>query len=584
MNIGCCSAKKKFASSMILTFVLLLGVVSPLLIHLIPAKAEDQPKYGGTLVRADVSEPSTLNPCLTTAWTVHLIMGSTVFETLVNYDENGNPIPRLATDWEVSEDGLTYTFHLIKNATWHDGEPFTSADVKFTVEEVLLKYHPGAKAEAWAELDNVETPDDYTVVFKLKSPWSPLMKFLQQNEEILPKHLYEGTDILENPYNLKPIGTGPFKFVEYVKGDHITFEKNENYWKKGKPYLDKIINRIIPSYETMVMALEKKEINYIPYYFPPYEAERVNALPGISVVSEIGFKMSSHRLAYKMTDPILSNLKVRQALWHAIDREELLEVGWYDQGLIMNSFIPDIPQLAWVFQGRTLENPYPYDVDEANRLLDEAGYPRGTDGVRFSLECSFHSLRPEYVQAGALIKDYLEEVGIDLDVKLVEFSAWCDKVFVQEDFEACLMTGYAALPDPHSSIKLHHSRYYIPGAQWLNNWQYNNSKVDELFDKAVVEMDINKRGDMYYEIALEMQKDAMSVWLNLPYIHYGIDDDFKGLPQGPSGMEPMDSVWYTKGEALAAPFPLTEVLIAIAVIAVVIIVGVAILYRRRKAA
>jgi peptide/nickel transport system substrate-binding protein len=147
---------------------------------------------------------------------------------------------------------------------WQDGQPFSSADVKFTFEQGLLKYHSRTKAGLTAVLAGIDTPDALTVIFRFKKPYGPLLQRLDVVEaSIIPRHIYEGKDLLKDPANLTPVGTGPFKFVEYVKGDHITLVRNPHYFKAGLPYLDKLIFRIIPNATTAAQALEQGEVDYV---------------------------------------------------------------------------------------------------------------------------------------------------------------------------------------------------------------------------------------------------------------------------------------------------------------------------------
>jgi peptide/nickel transport system substrate-binding protein len=158
-----------------------------------------------------------------------------------------SPLPSLATSWTRSADGLTYTFKLAENVKWHDGRPFTAADVVFTTQVFLTEVHPRARAN-FARVDTVTTPDAHTVVYRLKEPFGPFLHCFEVSScPIVPKHVYEGTDFRNNPANATPIGTGPFKFKAWVRGSHIELARNDEYWKPGQPYLDGIIFRFIPT-------------------------------------------------------------------------------------------------------------------------------------------------------------------------------------------------------------------------------------------------------------------------------------------------------------------------------------------------
>ncbi len=219
------------------------------------------PQAGGTLVVSIASDPGHFNPAITTGFTQHVVADS-MFNGLVGLDENLQPVPDLADQWVVSDDGRTYTFNLYPGVTWHDGVPFTSADVKFSFEQVLLKYHSRTAAGLGPVLDGIDTPDDLTVVMRFKQPYAPLLRRLDVTEApIVPKHIYEGTDPTTAEANLEPVGTGPFKFVEYAKGDQVTLERNDNYFKEGLPRLDRVVFRVIPEANSALQALQQGEVD-----------------------------------------------------------------------------------------------------------------------------------------------------------------------------------------------------------------------------------------------------------------------------------------------------------------------------------
>ncbi|PYM88400.1 MAG: ABC transporter substrate-binding protein, partial [Candidatus Rokuibacteriota bacterium] len=201
-------------------------------------------KRGGTLVMLVQPEPPTLASYISTSGPIGQV-ATKVYEGLLEYDFNLKPIPSLAESWKVSADGKTITFVLQKGVRFHDGKPFTSADVKFSVLEVLKKVHPRGAA-TFREVTEIDTPDEHTVVFKLTTPAPYLMMALSGYESpMLPKHLFEGSDIKTSKYANAPVGTGPFKFVEWQRGQFMRFDRNPDYWRKGRPYLDRIVARFI---------------------------------------------------------------------------------------------------------------------------------------------------------------------------------------------------------------------------------------------------------------------------------------------------------------------------------------------------
>ena len=193
------------------------------------------------------SDPGHFNPAITTGKNVHVVADS-MFNGLVALDRKLSPIPDLAESWTVDKDSKVYTFKLAQNALWHDGTPFTSADVKFTFENILLKYHSRTKSGLGSVIESIDTPDAHTVVFRMKNPYGPLLQRLDVTEApILPKHIFlTGGDPNKHSANLKPIGTGPFMLDSYKRGDTITLKRNPNYFKPGLPKLDRLVFRVIP--------------------------------------------------------------------------------------------------------------------------------------------------------------------------------------------------------------------------------------------------------------------------------------------------------------------------------------------------
>ena len=182
---------------------------------------------------AIVSDPGHLNPAITTSGATHAA-SELLYNGLVGRDERGDPVPELAESWQVEQGGTVYRFRLRDGVKWHDGKPFTASDVKFTFEEVLLKFHARTRASMGAVLAGIEAPDDRTVVFRFKQPYAPLLYQLDATEApIIARHVYQASDPQTNPANSNPIGTGPFKFVSYTKGTEIRLARNPSYFKPG---------------------------------------------------------------------------------------------------------------------------------------------------------------------------------------------------------------------------------------------------------------------------------------------------------------------------------------------------------------
>ena len=473
-----------------------------------PTAAAGTPSQpGGTLVVVHTSDPGSLNPAITTAFNTHFVTDQ-IFNGLVGLDDQLNPVPELAASWEIGEDGKVYTFKLQPNVTWHDGQPFTSADVKFSFEAALLKFHSRTKAGLENVLEAIETPNEGTVVFRFKQPYGPLLQRLDVVEApIIPKHIYEGKDIQQDPANLTPLGTGPFKFVEYIKGDHVTLERNPNYFKAGLPYLEKVIFRIIPDANTATLALEQGEVDFL-FSVQGSDIERLRANPDIAL--EKGFGGSGGSLCQITLIPNLTRapfdkLEVRRAFYHALDRQFILDRVYFGLGSVSTG--PISRQMTWAYTPEV--RAYAYDVALANQLLDQAGYPRGADGNRFTVTFTHAS---SFAKLGEVMREQLRQVGINLELESMDFNAATEKVFVKKEFDLGV-ASYCNGPDPEIGVRRVYVSSNIGPIPFSNGAGYKSEQVDRLFDQAVALTDRAERAKVYAEIQKIIVDDLPYFWI-----------------------------------------------------------------------
>ncbi|MDE1180862.1 ABC transporter substrate-binding protein [Paraburkholderia sp.] len=335
---------------------------------------------GGTLNFVVTPEPTALVDLATTATNV-LKVSPKVVEGLLEYDFAFRPKPSLATSWDIGDQGRKYVFHLRHGVRWHDGQPFTSADVAFSIQ-MLRQVHPRAKT-TFANVTGIATPDPYTVVITLSSPAPYLIKAFSSSETpILPKHLYDGTDVLGNPANNAPVGTGPFRFVKWVRGSYIEYTRNNDYWDTGKPYLDGIVVKVIADAAARTVAFENGSVDLSgDTPVPLSDVARLKANPALGFETRgYEFQAGVARIEFNLDNPVLGNLKVRQAIASALDRDVIRKVVYYGYATPLAS--PIIPTNPYYDAAPT---PYPFDIARANALLDQAGYPRKADGTRFAL-------------------------------------------------------------------------------------------------------------------------------------------------------------------------------------------------------
>jgi peptide/nickel transport system substrate-binding protein len=459
------------------------------------------PKRGGTLVVAASADPGQLNTAITTAGGTHFVADS-IYSGLIFLDADLTPKPDLADSWTISPDGKTYTFNLHKGVKWHDGVAFSSADVKFSFEQVLLKYHSRTKSGLENVLAGIDTPDANTVVFRFKQPYGPLLQRLDVIEApIVAKHVYEGQDPTKAEANLKPVGTGPFKLAEYVKGDTVKLVRNPDYFKPGLPYLDALVFKIIPQSATQVLSLERGEVDYVSGISGP-DLARLRTNPSFTIAKSgagSGGSFCITTLIYNTLRAPLDKVEVRQALAYAIDRQQILDQVYFGQGKVATTAINSA--IGWAYDPNTAK--YPLDPAKANALLDGAGLKKDASGMRFKLNF-VHAT--SFAKVGELMKPNLAAVGIDLQLTPLEVNAANDRTFVAKDFDIG-SASYCNGPDPEIGVRRQFVSSNIGPILFSNGASYKNPRVDQLFDQAAAAADKAERAKAYFEIQDILAKD-----------------------------------------------------------------------------
>jgi peptide/nickel transport system substrate-binding protein len=446
------------------------------------AASAAEPRHGGTAIIVIGSDPAILNPNVTVG-APDVLTGCLLYDGLVRFAEGFHIVPSLAKSWQIAPDGLTYTFHL-NAANWSDGKPVTSQDVKFTLLEVSSKY--GSKFVAPGKaIRAIETPDPLTVVIRLAKPFGPFLFSLacEQNAAILPAHVLGGSDVLTNPASLsQPIGQGPFRLAEWVRGDHLTLVRNPDYWATDRPYLDRIIIKIIPEPSARLLALQAGEVDYIDQYYFPLSAYAILAGDKRFSLKEVSYPSLDLIILNTRKAP-LNQVKVRQALLTAIDRNYLLKTVFLSTGQVARSIIDT--RLAWAYNPAVdYETLYPYDPKRAAALLDEAGFPSGPGGVRMALRLSFDTGRPEYTSLAQALQSFWQAVGVKTVLEGAERPVVLKQVYTDYDFDATLQ-NYSTSGDPALGISRTYTSEAIKQGQNFNNASgYSNPEVDEEFDKG----------------------------------------------------------------------------------------------------
>lgn len=452
-----------------------------------------EPKRGGTIQFLLETEPGALVAVTTTDNVTKV--SAKVSEGLLDYDFDLNPVPQLATAWEVSPDGLRYTFTLREGVKWHDGKDFTSEDVAFSI--LLLKEnHPRGRG-TFAPVKEVLTPDPLTAVIVLDRPAPYLIHaFYADESPIVPKHRYEGgVKPAESPNANAPVGTGPFRFKEWVRGSHIIFERNPDYWDQPKPYVDRVVFRIVTDASARAIAFETGEADLgNDSTVPVSELERVRALPQIATEERgYSFYAGVRRIEFNLDNPYFAKLPVRQAVAHAIDRKAIQQTIWYGYGRIVYGPVsPALPD----FLADDLPT-YPYDPALAEKLLDEAGLPRGADGIRFKVVHDYRPWNEGDKRTGEYLRSALGKIGIDVTVRSQDMATYVKRVYKDRDFDFTSNSMTNSF-DPVIGIqRLYWSKNFKPGVPFSNGSHYANPEVDRLLETAAVETDRAKRLDDY---------------------------------------------------------------------------------------
>ena len=457
-------------------------------------------KQGGTLVMLVQPEPPTLASYINPSVPVGQVAAK-VYDGLLEYDFNLKPIPGLAESWTIAPDGKTIAFKLRKGVRFHDGKPLTSADVKFSVLEVLRKVHPRG-ALTFRNVTDIDIPDAYTAVFKLSAAAPYLMMALSGYESpIVPKHLFEGTDVRNHKNANAPIGTGPFKFVDWRRGQYIRLDRNPDYWKQGRPYLDRIVARFIADSSTRTAAIEKGEAHLGGFAAIPWSDVRtLEKLPHIAVTTR-GYEMSAPvaKLDMNTKRAPFDNQKVRQAIAYAINRDFVIKNIWFGFGKPATGPISSSFAVAGLYSSEVRSYHVPNGIEIANRLLDEAGLRRGANGLRAEI---VHDLTPygeEWQRFGEYVQQTLQELGIKATLRYEDVPTWLKRIYT--DYDYWITNNWIqGLADPVIGVhRLYHSKSIRQGTVYVNGTGWSSSRTDELMDQAEVEPNPAKRAALYKE-------------------------------------------------------------------------------------
>jgi peptide/nickel transport system substrate-binding protein len=494
-----------------------------------PTTQAEQPVRGGTLVVAIGSDPGSLNPAVTSNGGVHSA-SEPMFNGLVGLDTDGRPTPELAASWNIEQNGAVYRFTLRDGVKWHDGQPFTAEDVKFTFEKALLPLHSRTRASLTAANVKVDAPDARTVVFTFPAPYAPLLQQMNVTEApIIPKHVYEACSDISNvagcPANKTPVGTGPFKFVSY-DATEIRMTRNPDYFRPGLPYLDGLTERIITDAGTRTAALQRHEVDYVENIQGQdlallrndrgvTLADVARGPGGGNCVLTVAFNLrpGEGRL------PFFGDVRTRQALWAATNRQQGFDQVLFGQGKLatqpINTAIP-------VARATGINLPT-YDVNRAKQLLDQAGWKdegggtrvaRGVqgvpDGTPFAID--FHGFVGSQIDYGQVLKQQWKAVGVEVEPKQEDNPTLSANVFRDRKFETSAIS-YCNEADPLIGVRRQYHTSQISTTAFTNASGYSNPDMDRLWDQSTTEADQARRQQLFQQIQELAVRDLPYIWL-----------------------------------------------------------------------
>ncbi len=489
------------------------------------ARAEDAtPKRGGDVVMTlDATGMAVLNTELTSL-SPALYMADVWADGLMARDAKGNRVPHLATSWTISPDGKTYTFKLRQGVKWSDGQPFTAKDVAFTLNTFgKLNTYLSKLAPL---IDNVSTPDDFTVVVTLKQPITAALDlFDKENFALMPEHIYAGTDVTSNPANRKPVGLGPFKLESWEPGRSLTFVRNPYYWDQPKPYLDRVLVALTPSPQQQLDAVIQGEADWMQFsdFSQVQQAQEASKNGRFKVVKITMNAPERSSLDFNFRRSPMSDVRVRQALFQATDRQRISADAYRGLAFPATSAIPE--QFTDLYDPSVnYSTMYPYDPVRAGKLLDEAGFPL-KDGKRFSVELAYQSVPPFDAIAKSIAAQW-QQIGVDVRLTGLDAQIWLNKVYRQHDFDISLvsLTGRS---DP--TLGVDRSFVCNPGSvPYTNPTGYCNPELDRIAAAATAAPEDQRRA-LYKQYEEIVARDLNEITLTNAPTYNAVSTRFANL-------------------------------------------------------
>lgn len=472
--------------------------------------SEGTPVPGGSVVFGMTQDLASLDPhAKTDAGTRDVVFN--LYEGLVKPTSNGDLVPAVASDVTISDDAKTYTFTLRDGITFHDGTLVTVEDVKYSIDRYA---EIQGESSAFSIVSDVEIVDDKTVAVNLDEGYSEFLPMM--TVAIIPE---SNDDPAGNP-----IGTGPFKFVSYAPGQRLVLEKYEEYWQEGVPSLDKVEFKFIADSNTAFMELQAGTIDIMK----ELSSAQAQTLEGSDFNIVEGNMNLVHAMFLNCEYEPLSNVKVRQAICYAVDRDAINNFIFGGKSKIIGSHM--IPNMGKYYEPKA-ENVYAYDPAKAKELLAEAGYPDG-----FDLQINVASSYTLHVNTCQIIVEQLKQAGINATINQVEWSTWLEETYRQGKFQATVVGFDGTLAPSDFLLK------YRTG-DVKNFMNYSNAEYDKVFTEAYETIDDAKKVELYKQAQMILAEDAAAVYIEDPANLVAVNKKFAGYEFYPTAAEDMSLLY-----------------------------------------
>lgn len=504
---------------------------------------EPEKVRGDAVVFGATGDASNLIPMLASDSASHQI-GSYLFDGLLAYDKTLSVLePRLAERWEVSEDGRVITFHLRQGVKWSDGDPFDVNDIQFGFDTIRDPKTLTAYAEDFKQVSTFEVLDDFTFRVTYEKPFAPALASWG-NLIVLPSHLLEGQDINTTELARKPISIGSYTLEEWENNTQVSLRSNPDYYR-GQPWIEKVVYRVIPDQATQFLELKSGGLDSMG--LTPLQYRRQTSSRSFKdEFAKYRYVSGGYTyLGYNLTNPLFEDVRVRRALTHAIDKQEIVDTVLLGLGSIAET--PFRPGTAWINEKLVAEPLFGYDPEKAKALFAEAGWKDSNgdgildkDGQRFKFRILTNQGNELRLKTATVIQQRLKEVGVEVEVRVLEWSSFINEFVDKRNFDA-LVLGWSLSLDPDQYDIWHSSKTEFKQFNFVG---FKNDEVDALLEKGRRIFDQAERKAIYDRIQEIIAEEQPYTFLYVPDALPTVHARFHGIEEAPAGISWNFHEWY----------------------------------------